>query len=139
MWCPPLRIVAVNTQTEESKVVFDQVVQPWRFVKPCRRHHLRMDPKTNYEPVLGNILNTAEKMPRIPDDLPVGGVDSSVSVHLMIYRTFADALSNLRKVKENRLTEDGAIDYEKLKRKYAPWHRGHILASAGFVLDCSKI
>ena len=33
MWCPPLRIVAVNTQTEKSKVVFDQVVQPWRFVK----------------------------------------------------------------------------------------------------------
>lgn len=139
MWCPPLRIVAVNTQTEKSKVVFDQVIQPWRFVKlPAGDIILEMDPKTDYEPVLGNILNTAEKMPRIPYDLPVGGTDSSVSIHLMIYQTFADALSDLRKVKENCLTQDGAIDYEKLKRKYAPWDRGHILASAGFVLDYSK-
>jgi len=139
MWCPPLRIVAVNTQTEESKVVFDQVVQPWRFVKlPAGDIILEMDPKTEYKPVLGDILSTAEKMPRIPDDLPVGGTDSSVSIHLMIYQTFADALSDLRKVKENCLTQDGAIDYEKLKRKYAPWDRGHILASAGFVLDYSK-
>ena len=28
MWCPPLRIVVVNAQSEDGKVVFDQVVEP---------------------------------------------------------------------------------------------------------------
>ena len=139
MWCPPLRIVVVNAQSEDGNVVFDQVVEPWRFVNlPVGNLVLEMDPDTEYTEVLHGILSTSQKRPHIPDGLPVGGTDSSISIHLMIYQMFADSLCDLRRVKDNCLNNDGAIDYEKLKRKYTPWDRGHILASAGFVLDYSK-
>ncbi|HLO13620.1 MAG TPA: hypothetical protein VK206_02250, partial [Anaerolineales bacterium] len=138
LWCPPLRIVAVNTQTEESKVVFDQVVKPWRFVNlPVGNLVLEMDPSTEYTEVLQRILSTSQKRPRIPDNLLVGGTDSSISIHLMIYQLFADSLCDLRRVKETCLTQDGTINYEKLKKRYAPWDRGQIYASAGVVLDYS--
>lgn len=138
LWCPPLRIVAVNTQMKESKVVFDQVIMPWRFVNlPAGDLILEMDPNTEYTDVLESILSTSNKRPRIPDGLPVGGTDSSISIHLMIYQLFADSLCDLRRVKDNCLTQDGTINYEKLKQKYAPWDRGQIYASAGFVLDYS--
>ena len=138
MWCPPLRIVVVNAQSEDGKVVFDQVVKPWRFVNlPAGNLVLEMDPNTEYTEVLQSILSTSSKRSRIPDGLAVGGTDSSISIHLMIYQMFADSLCDLRKVKDNCLTQDGTINYEKLKNKYAPWDRGQIYASAGFVLDYS--
>jgi hypothetical protein len=138
MWCPPLRIVVVNAQSEDGGVVFDRVVQPWRFVNlPAGNLVLEMDPDTEYTEVLQSILSTSTKRPHIPDGLPVGGTDSSISIHLMIYQLFADALCDLRRVKDNCLTQEGTINYEKLKAKYAPWERGHIYASAGFVLDYS--
>jgi hypothetical protein len=138
MWCPPLRIVVVNAQPEEGKVVFDQVVKPGRFVNlPAGNLVLEMDPNTEYTEVLPSILSASQKRSRIPDNLPVGGTDSSISIHLMIYQMFADSLCDLRKVKDNCLTQDGTVNYEKLKKKYAPWDRGQIYASAGFVLDYS--
>ena len=138
MWCPPLRIVVVDAQPEDGKVVFDQVIKPWRFVNlPAGNLVLEMDPNTEYTEVLPSILSASQKRPRIPDNLPVGGTDSSISIHLMIYQMFADSLCDLRKVKDNCLTQDGTVNYEKLKKKYAPWDRGQIYASAGFVLDYS--
>jgi len=138
MWCPPLRIVVVNAQSDAGKVVFDQVVEPWHFVNlPVGDLVLEMDPNTEYTEVLPSILGASQKRPRIPDGLPVGGTDSNISIHLMIYQMFRDSLCDLRKVKENCLTRDGTINYEKLKQKYAPWVRGQIYASAGFVLDYS--
>ena len=108
MWCPPLRIVVVNAQSEDGKVVFDQVVKPWRFVNlPAGNLVLEMDPNTEYTEVLHSILSTSPKRPRIPDGLPVGGTDSSISIHLMIYQMFADSLCDLRRVKDNCLTQDG--------------------------------
>lgn len=138
MWCPPLRIVVVNAYSEDTKVIFDQVIEPWRFVNlPIGDFVLEMDPNTDYAAALPGILKESQKNPRIPADLPVGGTDSSISIHLMIYQMFADSLCDLRRVKDNCLTEDGSINYEKLKQKYAPWDRGQIYASAGFVLDYS--
>ena len=138
MWCPPLRIVVVDAQPEDGKVVFDQVIKPWRFVNlPAGNLVLEMDPNTEYTEVLPSILSASQKRPCIPDNLPVGGTDSSISIHLMIYQMFADSLCDLRKVKDNCLTQDGTVNYEKLKMKYAPWDRGQIYASAGFVLDYS--
>jgi hypothetical protein len=138
MWCPPLRIVVVNAQSENGKVVFDRVIKPWRVVNlPVGNLVLEMDPSTEYNEVLESILSTSSKRPCIPDGLSVGGTDSSISIHLMIYQMFADSLCDLRKVKDNCLTQDGTINHEQLKEKYAPWDRGQIYASAGFVLDYS--
>ena len=138
MWCPPLRIVVVNAQLEDGKVVFDQVVEPWRFVNlPVGDLILEMDPDTEYTEVLDGVLSDSQTRPRIPDGLPVGGTDSNISIHLMIYQMFADSLCDLRKVKDNCLTKEGTINFETLKQKYAPWDRGQIYASAGFVLDYS--
>jgi hypothetical protein len=138
MWCPPLRIVVVDAQSEEGRVVFDRVVKPWRFVNlPPGNLVLEMDPDTEYTEVLQSILSNSTKRTHIPDGLPVGGTDSSISIHLMLYQMFADSLCDLRRVKDNCLTPDGTIDYEQLKERYAPWERGHIYASAGFVLDYS--
>lgn len=138
MWCPPLRIVVVNAKLEDGKVVFDRVVEPWHFVNlPVGDLVLEMDPNTEYTDVLQSILSTSRKGPLILDGLPVGGTDSSISIHLMIYQMFADSLCDLRKVKDNCLTKEGTINYEQLRQKYAPWDRGQIYASAGFVLDYS--
>ncbi len=138
MWCPPLRIVVVDAQSEDGRVVFDRVVEPWRFVNlPAGNLVLEMDPDTEYTEVLHSILSTSAKRPHIPGGLPVGGTDSSISIHLMLYQMFADSLCDLRRVKDNCLAQDGTIDYERLKERYAPWERGHIYASAGFVLDYS--
>jgi hypothetical protein len=138
MWCPPLRIVVVDVQSDSSKVVFDRVVEPWHFVNlPAGNLVLEMDPTTDYTEALQSILSTSQKRPHIPDGLPVGGTDSSISIHLIIYQLFADSLCDLRKVKDNCLTREGTINHEKLKQKYAPWDRGQIYASAGFVLDYS--
>src|SRR5512147_2350339 len=77
MWCPPLRIVVVNAQSENGKVVFDQVIKPWRFVNlPVGNLVLEMDPSTKYNEVLQSILSTSSKRPRIPGGLSVGGTDS---------------------------------------------------------------
>jgi hypothetical protein len=138
MWCPPLRIVVVDAHSESGKVVFDRVVEPWRFVNlPAGNFVLEMDPNTDYTEALQSILSTSQKRPHVSDDLPVGGTDSSISIHLIIYQMFADSLCDLRKVKDNCLTREGTINHEKLKQKYAPWDRGQIYASAGFVLDYS--
>jgi hypothetical protein len=138
MWCPPLRIVVVDALSESGKVVFDCVVEPWHFVNlPAGNLVLEMDPTTDYTEVLPSILGTSQKKPHIADDLPVGGTDSSISIHLIIYQMFADSLCDLRKVKDNCLTREGTINHQKLKQKYAPWDRGQIYASAGFVLDYS--
>ena len=138
MWCPPLRIVVVNAHSQDRKVVFDRVVKPWSFVNlPAGDLVMEMDPQTEYIETLQSILGTPSKKHSMPDGLSVGGTDSSISIHLMIYQMFADSLCDLRRVKDNCLTQDGAINHEQLKQKYAPWDRGQIYASAGFVLDYS--
>src|SRR5215218_4345625 len=73
MWCPPLRIVVVDAQSQDRKVVFDRVVQPWSFLNlPAGDLVLEMDPNTEYTETLQSILSTPSKKHRIPDGLSVG-------------------------------------------------------------------
>ncbi len=122
----------------DSEVLFDQVVMPWRFVSlPAGRLVLEMDPESDYKNALPKITQTSRNMPVISNDLSVGGTDSSISVTHMLFAMFADALSDLRSVKSTCMNQKGLLDPNKLVERYAPWERGQILASAGFVLDFS--
>ncbi len=136
MWCPPLRIVAVDT--DNGDVLLDKVVSPWRFVSlPASRLVLEMDPDDGYSNDLPFLLEEVRNSPVITRDLPVGGVNSNISVNHMLFAMFSDALVDLRSVKETCLNERGILDPKKLVERYTPWERGQILASAGFVVDYS--
>jgi hypothetical protein len=136
LWCPPLRIVVVDNDTESGRVVFDRVVRPWRLVNlPAGKLVLEMDPDLEYAEALETIREVSRGMPGIPDDQPVGGTDSSVSGDLLLYQLFADSYAQLRSVKQTCLNERGILDPQKLKQRYSPWARGTILSSAGFILE----
>ena len=138
MWCPPLRIVVLDSDSIDAKVLFDKVIKPWSFVSlPAGRLVLEMDHDTDYKQVLCEIKQDSRSKPQISDYLPVGGTDSCVSVTQMLFAMFAEALSDLRSVKSTCMNEKGLLDSDKLVARYAPWERGQILASAGFVLDFS--
>ena len=139
MWCPPLRIVVLDIDDASQTVLFDQIVQPWCFVPlPAGRIILEMDPDDDYKDILPEILSTVGAMQRIDSNLLVGGTDSSVSVGQLIFTLFAESLRDLRSVKMTCLNENGLLDPAKLVKRYSPWERGRILASAGFVLDFSS-
>ena len=136
LWCPPLRIVVLDNDTESARVVFDQVIKPWRFVSlPAGMLVLEMDPGVEYAEDLKTIREISQGMPRISDDQPVGGMDSVVSAHLLVYQLFADSYAHIRSVRQTSLNEKGILDHQKLKQRYSPWDRGTILSSAGFILD----
>jgi hypothetical protein len=138
MWCPLLRIVVLDSDLFDAKVLFDKVVEPWRFVSlPAGMLVLEMDPDCDYKEVLCEITKASRSKPVISDSLPIGGTDSSISVTHMLFAMFAEALSDLRSVKSTCMNEKGLLDPDKLAARYAPWERGQILASAGFVLDFS--
>ena len=138
MWCPPLRIVVLDIDDVNHTVLFDQIVQPWHFVNlPPGRIILEMDPDDDYQDILPEILSTAVLMQKIDSDLLIGGTDSSVSIGRLWFELFAESLRDLRSVKMTSLGEDGLLDPAKLVKRYSPWQRGRILASAGFVLDFS--
>lgn len=138
MWCPPLRIVVLNIDNVSQEVLFDQIVQPWRFVNlPAGRIVLEMDPDDDYKDILPEILSTVGAVQKIDSNLLVGGTDSNVSVGQLLFAMFAESLRDLRSVKNTCLNENGLLDPARLVKRYSPWERGRILASAGFVLDFS--
>lgn len=138
VWCPPLRIVVLDIAGTSHKVLFDQVVQPSQFVYlPAGKVILEMDPDDDYEDIVPEIVSTISVRQRIDSNLLVGGTDSSVSVGQLIFTLFAESLRDLRSVKMTCLNENGLLDPAKLVKRYSPWERGRILASAGFVLDFS--
>lgn len=138
MWCPPLRIVVLASDSVDTRVLFDRIIKPWSIISlPAGELILEMDPDTDYRNILPQITKTSKSMPVISHDLPVGGTDSSVSVTHMLFAMFAEALSDLRSVKSTCMNEKGLLDPKRLVEHYEPWERGQILASAGFVLDFS--
>ncbi len=138
MFCPPTRMVVLSTDRVNHEVLFDQVIQPWHFVHlPAGRLILEMDPDTDYQDILPEILGTIDTVERIDSHLLVGGTNSNVSVGQLLFALFTESLRDLRSVKNTCLNERGLLDPDKLVKRYAPWERGQILASAGFVLDFS--
>ena len=138
LWCPPIRVVVLNIDNADQQVLYDQVIQPWNFVPlPAGKLILEMDPGIDYQDILPEILATIENAERIDSHLLVGGTDSNVSVAQLLFALFTESLRDLRSVKNTCLNERGLLDPAKLVKRYTPWERGRILASAGFVLDFS--
>lgn len=138
MWCPPIRMVVLNIEKPDHEVLFDQVVPPWHFVLlPAGSLILEMDPDTDYRDTLPEILASIDTAGKIDHQLLVGGTDSNVSVSQLLFALFTESLRDLRSVKNTCLNERGLLDPAKLVKRYSPWERGQILASAGFVLDFS--
>lgn len=120
------------------EIIHDHVIQPWRFIHlPAGNLILEMDPDTDYQAILSDLLETFHAVQRIDSHLLVGGVDSNVSVAQLLFALFTESLRDLRSVKNTCMNERGLLDPDKLVQRYAPWQRGQILASAGFVLDFS--
>jgi hypothetical protein len=137
--CPPLRIVVLDIDGLGQEVLFDQIVHPWQFVPlPAGGIVLEMDPEDDYQDILPEILSTLNAMQRIDSHLLFGGTDSNVSVGQLLFALFTESLRDLRSVKNTCLNEKGLLDPAKLVKRYSPWERGRILASAGFVLDFSS-
>jgi hypothetical protein len=98
MCCPPFRIVVLDSDSADAQVLFDSVIKPWRFVSlPAGELILEMDPGTDYTQILQEITQTSKTMPVISHDLPIGEIDSSISISLILFSMFADALSDLGK------------------------------------------
>lgn len=128
-FCPALRIVALDEKKQAA--VFDEVVQPSQFiVLPVTRLVLQMDPGIDYLDQLPTIfeqMNGEIESGR-------GEIESEVSASGLVFALFADALADLRRVKSVCIV-NGEVDPTKLQKKFAPWERGQIVGSAGFVVD----
>jgi hypothetical protein len=128
-FCPALRIVAID-ETKRA-AVFDQVVQPSRFIMlPATRLVLKMDPDVDYLDLLPAILSQMHGQ----TEGGRGEIESEVSASGLVFALFADALADLRRVKSVALV-NGEVDQIKMHEKFAPWERGQIVSSAGFVVD----
>ena len=137
VFCPPLRIVALaKKDAQGAEIVFDQVVQPWRFVKlPKTDVVVEMAPDMQMDDALVReiLAETGKQFHR-----EVGGVDPNTGVQDLIFALLASAVADIRRVKAAcKIDGFGEVDPEIIQRRFAPWERGSILASAGFILDYS--
>src|SRR4030065_120509 len=77
MWCPPLRIVVLENDSIDAKVLFEKIVEPWRFVSlPAGKLILEMDPDMDYRNILPEITETSRKTLMISNDPSTGGIES---------------------------------------------------------------
>ncbi len=133
-FCSPLRIVAIDVK--QRKAVFDEVVQPSRFVLlPPTSLVLEMAEGVDYSDVLDDIFQGIK--PGVSKTM--AGADPSVSVQKLLFGLLADALCQMRRVKTLCLDSDGDVDPVALKKRFAPWERGKIVGAAGFVVDFSPM
>ncbi len=137
VFCPPLRIVALaKKDAQGAEIVFDQVVQPWRFVSlPKTDMVVEMAPDMQMDDALvREILAETGKQPH----QQMGGVDPNTGVQDLIFALLASAVADVRRVKAAcKIDGFGEVDPEIIQRRFSPWERGNILASAGFILDYS--
>ena len=137
IFCPPLRIVALERKGDRhADVVFDQVVQPWRFVKLPKTDmvvEMALDMQMD-NALVRDILAEIGEQPH----QQVGGVDPNTGVQDLIFALLASAVADIRRVKAAcGIDGFGKVDPEIIQRRFSPWERGNILASAGFILDYS--
>lgn len=127
-FCPPLRMVALEDQGD---VLFDQVIQPGRFVRlPACKIVLECGPKTEFKPYVETILSVAHGF-KFPQS---GAWDAGSGVDALLFALFAQAMSDLRRV---RMASPEGVSREVLQKRFNLWERGRFVSSAGFVMDFS--
>ncbi len=129
-FCPVLRVIAL---AEDGKFLFDQVVQPNRFVRlPACKIVLETDPIVDVQPHLASILSVVARGFKFPQS---GAWDAGVRVDSLVFALLAEAVSDMRRVKEAQMH---SIRPEALRERFQVWERGQIASSAGFLLDFSR-
>jgi hypothetical protein len=132
-YCPPLRILALN---DEGEILFDEVIPPNRFVRlPSTRFVIETNPDTVILPA--DLQTLARNLPLgIPQSLSTGAIDHEVSLHKLMFALIADALTDLRRLKECcQLQKMRDLNLERLKEVFSSEERGQFINSAAFVLD----
>jgi hypothetical protein len=126
-FCPPLRIVALSA---DGKILFDEVVSTWRFVKlPACRYVIETDPKNDYRSYMNTILSLSPELPQL------GAIDSSMRFDSLLLALLSEAVADIRRIREAHGCE---VKPEVHRRKFEAWERGQMVSSAGFLLDFSK-
>lgn len=86
--------------------------------------------------LISNILTEVGKQPHVE----MAGVDPNTGVQDLIFALLASAVADIRRVKAAcGINGFGQVDPEIVQKRFAPWERGSILASAGFILDYSVL
>ena len=126
-FCPPLRMVALSA---DGQVLFDQVIQPWKFVKlPACRYVIETGPKNDYRPYMDTILSLSPTLPQL------GAMDASARMDSLLFALLAEAVADIRRIRE---AHSGEVKSEIQRKKFEAWERGQMVSSAGFLLDFSR-
>ena len=129
-FCPPLHILALSG---EGKIVYDQIISPNHFVKiPASCIIIESDPDIELPP-----LDEFRSLGREPQPAQ-GAWDESASLGSLFFALMAQAVADVRRVNEVH-QRSGSVRPETLQEKFAPWERGQILGSAGFILDHADV
>ena len=124
-FCSPLRIFAMNKQGE---IVYDQVASPNRFIRiPVSCIIVESDSDVELPPV--------SELRRLGQEMTPsrGAWDESTSLGSLFFALMAQAVADVRRVHEVHY-RSGCVQAEILREKFAPWERGQIVGSAGFIL-----
>jgi hypothetical protein len=119
----------------EGEVLFDQVVPSGQFVKlPPARLVIETDPGCN--------LNL-EDLHKLVQDAPgtqttSGAWHVNTSIDRLLFALFREAVADIRRVHEAH-SRSGEVRPQVLREKFAPWERGQLSNSAGFLLEFSHI
>jgi hypothetical protein len=126
-FCPPLRMVAVSA---DGKILFDEVVSSWRFVKlPACRYVIETGPKNDYRAYMDTILSLSPNLPQL------GALEPGAQMDSLLFALLGEAVADIRRIREAHGTK---IRPEVQRRKFEAWERGQMVSSAGFLLDFSK-
>ena len=128
-FCPPLHIIALDAKGE---TVFDQIIQPRSFVRiPPSRIVLELDPDSEEMPSRAELLHLLS----MSSDLPRGAIDESVGLGTLFFAILAQAVSDIRRVRDANCLSDSGIDPALLEQRFSAWERGSIANSAGFIVN----
>lgn len=134
-FCRPLRIIALS---DHGEILFNQVIPPHRFVRlPATRLILETDPNRVLIPEEVQTL-ARSLMTQRPPSLSTGAVEAEVNLHKLLFALVADALGDIRRLKERcHLRRGGELTLEVLQTAFTPEERGQTINSAAFLLDFS--
>lgn len=125
-FCSMLHILALN---DAGDIVYDQNISPNRFINiPASRIIVESDPDVELPPLDEFRSLGQEEQPS------QGAWDESASLGGLFFALMAQAVADIRRVNEVH-QRSGSVHPEIIRDKFAPWERGQILGSAGFILS----
>jgi len=125
-FCPPIKMIALDA---DGQVVFEETVTKWRFVHlPACKIVIETGPVVEYRPYMDTILSYQ------PSFSQYGAVESGVDLHALLFALLSDAVADIRRIREAHGYD---VCPEVQRNRFAPWERGRMLSSAGFLLDFS--